>query len=414
MQNTHNKNKLMVWILSLVLLVVTAGCQLSENVDPSQGTQGTNKPVQSLTPIPSPLPSTTPSKPPDIVPSASPSISPVPYSTTVKLAAVGDILIHSSVYKDAKTAEGYDFKPMFADIKPYIEAADIAMANQESMIGGEAIGLADYPRFNSPFEVGDALKATGFDVVNLANNHTLDAGEQAVQSAIEHWNSIGMMYTGAYTSAKDQKRIRTVEKNGISFAFLSYTYGTNGIPVPAGKGYLVNLIDLPKVRKDIEEARKLAEVVVVNVHFGVEYVDMPNKDQKDFAHTAAEAGADIIIGHHPHVLQPAEWIETASGRKAFVVYSLGNFIAAQETNGQRTGGILQLEVEKEVRGDNVQIKVQKPSFIPTWIMMTNWRQYKIVPLWKAPNIQLPDASSYNAIIQKHMKQWMPELVFPME
>jgi len=328
---------------------------------------------------------------------------------SVTLAAVGDVLIHSSIYKDAKTAEGYDFRPMFAKVKPYITAADLAIANQESMIGGEAIGLSDYPMFNSPFEVGDALKDAGFDVVSMANNHTLDRGEQAILNAIGHWKRLGMVYVGAYESEEDRRRIRIAEKNGISFAFLAYTYGTNGIPVPEGKPYLVNLIEAETVEREIREARGKADVVIVNVHFGQEYARMPDGSQKTFATMAAEAGADIIIGHHPHVLQPVEWIETASGRKSFVIYSLGNFIAAQEGPYKRTGGILQLRVEKKTVGPVSEIAILEPGFIPTWISMKNWRQYEIVPLREVTEKQWPDAAGLRQDIANHMKQWVPEL-----
>lgn len=325
------------------------------------------------------------------------------------LAAVGDVLIHSSVYKDAKTEDGYDFKGMFERVKPYIESADLAMANQESMLGGVELGLSDYPRFNGPAEVGDALKDAGFDIINLANNHTLDRGEEAVTNTIRHLDKLGLIYTGSYLSAEDQKRLRTVEKNGITFAFVSYTFGTNGIPVPAGKPYLVNLIEEEKIKSEISEARAQADVVVMNVHFGQEYVNMPNREQKDVAKMAAEAGADIIIGHHPHVLQPMEWIETSRGNKTLIIYSLGNFLAAQEGNRNRTGGILQMQVVKTVKQGSVTIQVQKPAFIPTWINMTNWRKYKIVPLWEAPANQVSNAGTYLPEIAKHMKQWMPEL-----
>jgi poly-gamma-glutamate synthesis protein (capsule biosynthesis protein) len=331
---------------------------------------------------------------------------------TATLAAVGDVLIHSSIYKDARTKDGYDFTPIFSNVKRYIEDADLAVANQESMIGGEELGLSDYPRFNSPYEVGDALKDAGFDIVNLANNHTLDRGAEAVTNAIRHWRELGIIYTGAHLSEEDRRSMRIVDKNGISFAFLSYTYGTNGIPVPPDKPYLVNLIDLPAVADDIAQARRLADVVVVNAHFGQEYAAMPNEQQKQFARTAAEAGADIVIGHHPHVLQPAEWIETASGRRTFVAYSLGNFIAAQEGVRKRTGGILRLEVEKKVVGRESRIEIRRPSFIPTWVSMKNWRQFRIVPLSEAEDALLPDAKAYVEEIKNHMSRWMPELAFP--
>ena len=344
-----------------------------------------------------------------------PDVIPLPVEErhyAVKLSAVGDVLIHSSIYKDAQTKDGYDFVPMLEPIRKYIAEADLAIANQETVIGGTEIGLSDYPRFNSPYEVGDALMDLGFHVVSMANNHTLDRGEKAILNAIQHWRKLGMMYTGAYESAEDQQTIRVIEKNGISFAMLAYTYGTNGIPVPKDKPYLVNLIDPDKVARDIQEARKLADVVVVNVHFGQEYVRLPDASQKNFALDAAEAGADLIIGHHPHVLQPMEWIETSDGRKAFVVYSLGNFIAAQEGVYKRIGGILQLDIHMTVRGEERIIEVREPAFIPTWIARTGWRQFSVLPMKEVTEKQLPDVEKYLEETKNHMSRWMPELHFP--
>lgn len=325
------------------------------------------------------------------------------------LAAVGDVLIHSSIYKDARTGSGYDFSRMFEPVKSCIEDADLAIANQESMIGGEALGLSDYPRFNSPFEVGDALKAVGFDAVGMANNHTMDRGEAAIASAIAHWDELGIVRVGAYTSETDRDRIRVVERGGIAIALLAYTYGTNGIPLPENKPYLVNLIDSGKLVSDIRKARELADAVVVQLHFGQEYADLPDEKQKQIAREAAEAGADIIIGHHPHVLQPMEWITTASGRKTFVAYSLGNFLAGQDGKRKRTGGILRLELVKTGEGENSIVEVANPAFVPTWIAMKNWRQYAVVPLADAPKVQLPDAQTYFGEIASHLKQWMPQL-----
>lgn len=394
--------------LLIIVILAIAGCKQDQQTKPPSEAPAAQPPSVSPEQPFRPLPSEQPD--------ADFKAAPAPAAEeervfNVKLAAVGDVLIHSSIYKDAKTNAGYDFKPMFAAVKPYIEEADIAMANQESMLGGEELGLADYPRFNSPYEVGDALKDAGFDVINLANNHTLDHGLQAVTNTISHLNDIGLLYTGAYMSVEDQSRIRTMDKNGISFAFLSYTYGTNGIPVPPGHEYIVNYIDLPKIRKEVAEARSLADVVVVNLHFGQEYVDMPSDDQKKVARAAVEAGAAIIIGHHPHVLQPAEWIETPKGQKSFVVYSLGNFIAAQEEDRERTGGIIQLEVEKTIKGGDVRIQVKRPAFIPTWIHRINWRHFKVAPLWAVEESQHLDSSSLWRDVEAHMKQWMPELQF---
>ena len=225
-----------------------------------------------------------------------------PKTSVVSMASVGDVLIHNSVYEDAQVGDTYDFKPMFRLIQPYIEQADIAIANSETIIGGSELGLSSYPTFNSPYELGNDLKAIGFDVVSMANNHTLDRGEKAIQNAINHWNKIGVIQTGASRNDKERQEIRTLTKNGITFSFLSYTYGTNGIPIPDGKNYLVNLIDKDQIKKDVKAAQAVSDVVVASMHFGNEYEKMPNDSQKSMAQYLADLGVDIILGAHPHVL----------------------------------------------------------------------------------------------------------------
>lgn len=406
------KRILLLLTIALVSLAVL-GCTRQQTTNPPNPAEENLPPSASPSPLPEPgtapvSPKPAPASPPQSGEATRPAdIEEQSFKLT--LAAVGDVLIHSSVYKDAKTADGYDFKPMFEPVKRYIEEADIALANQESMIGGEELGLSDYPRFNGPYEVGDALKDAGFDVVNLANNHTLDRGAQAVANTIGRYKELGLLYTGAYLSEEDQSQLRTLDKNGISCAFLSYTYGTNGIPVPQDKAYIVNLIDSANVGREVAQARKQADVVIVSFHFGQEYADLPNDEQKRLARDAAEAGATIIIGHHPHVLQPTEWIETTDGRKAFIVYSLGNFIAAQDGTRKRIGGILQLDIVKTVKGNDASIQVERPTFIPTWIHKVNWRQYKIETLRSVEDSQLPHADTVWKNVADHMKQWMPEL-----
>jgi poly-gamma-glutamate capsule biosynthesis protein CapA/YwtB (metallophosphatase superfamily) len=324
--------------------------------------------------------------------------------STVTLAAVGDILVHDTVYNSAYVGDGkYNFNPMFELVKPYLTKADITMANQETMIGGTEIGVSSYPSFNSPYEVGDALKANGVDLVTIANNHTLDRGEKAILNALNHWDDIGLQYTGSYRDVEDSIEIRTITKNGITLSFLSYTYGTNGIPVPDGKDYLVNMIELEKIKADIKEAEGISDVVVVSLHFGNEYQRLPSEQQTTLAKEVANAGADIIIGHHPHVLQPVDWIERDNGEKTFIVYSLGNFISGQRWDYKDIGGILQLTVEKVTKGEDVQISVKNPAFMPTFVIYQN---FKITPLE-----QLPDQKAVYEEIKQHMNQWVPELKF---
>ncbi|MDN4526798.1 CapA family protein [Fictibacillus fluitans] len=321
------------------------------------------------------------------------------------LGAVGDILIHDRVYNKAKTKNGsYDFNPMLKEVKPYLGKPDITVANQETMIGGEKIGLSSYPSFNSPKEVGDALKENGVDLVTLANNHTLDRGEKAILSAIEHWNKIDMPYTGSFKSAEDQKTIRTLKQNDITFSFLSFTFGTNGIPVPKDKPYLVNLIDEAKIKEGIQQAEKISDVVVLSLHFGNEYERMPNEEQKKLTRMAANAGADIIIGHHPHVLQPVTWIKKRNGERTFVAYSLGNFFSGQTGPYKNIGGIMEISVKKTVTGNNEKITLEKPSFLPTWVD----------PSWHVhPMEQVPSQQKKYEEIKKHMNQYVPELQFSL-
>jgi poly-gamma-glutamate synthesis protein (capsule biosynthesis protein) len=263
-----------------------------------------------------------------------------PIVKSAKLVAIGDILLHQPVYKDAATPEGtYDFSPMFTQVKPLLESADIAVANQETMIGGKELGLSSYPLFNSPFEIGDALKDAGIDIVTLANNHTMDKGEQAIQNALSYWSQIQMPYTGAFQSFEDREEIRMLTKNDITFSFLAYSYGTNGMPVPEDKPYLINLIDLPLIQQDVRKAKGQSDVVVVSMHWGNEYESLPSTSQLELARELSNMGVDIIIGHHPHVLQPMDWIERPNGSKTFVMYSLGNFLSSQIGLDRRIGGI---------------------------------------------------------------------------
>jgi poly-gamma-glutamate synthesis protein (capsule biosynthesis protein) len=328
---------------------------------------------------------------------------PVEKTTSLTLAAVGDILIHDTVYNKAKTPSGeYNFNTNFASVKTYLAQPDITMANQETMIGGTQFGLSSYPSFNSPHEVGDALKENGVDLVTLANNHTLDRGEKIILSALNYWNEIDVMYTGAYTSKEDQQNIRLMKKNDITVSFLSYTYGTNGIPVPAGKNHLVNLIEAERIRADLLKAKELSDVSVVSLHFGDEYKRMPNDFQKEIVKLVTEAGGDIIIGHHPHVLQPVKWETASDGSKTFVAFSLGNFLSGQRREFKDIGGIVQLKVTKHVKGEDISIELNEPKFLPTYVD----RSFVIHPMKDLPEMK----NAYDGI-KGHMKQWIPELNF---
>ncbi|MEC0231713.1 CapA family protein [Paenibacillus alba] len=335
-----------------------------------------------------------------------------PRLTKVTLAAIGDVLIHDQIYKDAEQKDGtYQFKPMFGEVKRFLESPDILVANQETMIGGKALRLSNYPAFNSPHEVGDALKDAGVDMVTIANNHSLDRGEKVIQSALTYWDTLGMPYTGTFKSQNDRDQIRTMTKNEITFSFLSYTYGTNGITTPNGKPFLVNRIDENQIRQDVIQAKQMSDVVVVALHWGKEYQRFPDHDQVNLAQKLADMGVHIIIGNHPHVLQPPAWVYGKNGHRTFVLYSLGNFISAQKDLYKQIGGMATIEVTKTKSKNQSSIALQNPSFLPTYTHSHNGHQFRIISMDRITNEQLPHAAAHYEKIRKHMQTYMQELHF---
>ncbi|PAD37691.1 CapA family protein [Terribacillus sp. 7520-G] len=323
--------------------------------------------------------------------------------SSISITAIGDVLLHSSIYTEAKKGSGYDFDPMFQDIKPYLGESTLTVANQESIMGGEALGLSSYPTFNSPDEIGDTLKDVGVDVVTMANNHTLDQGAAGVKHATAQYEKIGMAYTGAYANKVDSEKL-TIEKTaeGISAAFLSYTYGTNGIPVPKGEDHLVNLIDKQQIKEDIQKAKQEADAVIVSLHFGTEYEDDPSDEQRELAQYAADQGATAVLGCHPHVLQPVDWLTGKDGNKTLVIYSLGNFIAAQDGMDRRIGGVFQFDIEK----DGNEVTAGSPRMLLTYLSFTDWHHYRIEPMH-----QLPELKGIYEEKKKHMARLAPDLTF---
>lgn len=272
--------------------------------------------------------------------------------STVNLLAVGDNLIHRQVIKSGKQADGslnYDF--LYSNIKNEITAADIAVVNQETILGGDEFPYSGFPRFNSPYEIGSALIDTGFDVVLQATNHTMDMGYDGVKNTMAFWKQHPEILTlGINESKEESEQIPIIEKNGIKIAMLNYTYGLNGNRLPKGMPYLVNLMDKNKMAEDIKKAKELADFVIVFPHWGIEYEYDISKAQKDLTQFFYEQGVDLVIGSHPHVLEPVEWIETEKGHRMLVYYSLGNFISYQEEAPRMLGGIAEVTIEKDETG----------------------------------------------------------------
>jgi poly-gamma-glutamate capsule biosynthesis protein CapA/YwtB (metallophosphatase superfamily) len=208
-----------------------------------------------------------------------------------------------------------------------------------------------------------------------------------------------MYYVGSYKNREDAHTLRVINVNGIKLGFLSYTYGTNGIPVPKDKPYLVNLIDRQKIKEDLQRLKHEADVIIVNMHWGIEYQPYPTEEQKQLAKFLTNHGAHVIIGHHPHVLQPMEWVEGENGQKSIVIYSLGNFLSAQKGNGKDIGGIFTLQIEKKMNGDSKNLTLRNPQIIPTIVLSHGSRNYQIQVL-KDINEKM-----YDEVI-KHMVQWL--------
>ena len=267
-------------------------------------------------------------------------------TTKVSMAMVGDALIHATVYLTANryaNYNGYDFKPMLKYTKELIQDYDLAYYNQETILGGTELGLSTYPLFNSPYEVGDAFIDAGFNLVSLATNHTLDKGERGILNSRAYWNKQeNVVAAGSYSSNEERDKIIVSEKNGLTYAFLSYTTYTNGLIVPKGKEYLVNVYDKEKVKKDVEAYKDKVDVIMVAMHWGTEYVSYPTTAQKEIANYLASLGVNLIIGTHPHVIEPIEYIDDT-----LVIYSLGNFVSSQVGVERLTGLMASLDIIKE-------------------------------------------------------------------
>lgn len=248
--------------------------------------------------------------------------------------------------KKSKSAQiCYEFSQMFEPLKDSIKKYDLAFYNQESILGGSMLGLSSYPNFNSPQEFGDAMVNLGFNLISLANNHTLDKGQKAILESIKFWQEKekkGVIIAGSYDSTEARNASKIYKKNGITFAFLAYTYGTNGIKIPQNKEYLVNVYSIERLKQDINSLKNKVDLIIVSMHWGIEYKFVPSKEQRDLAQMLSDLGVHIVIGTHPHVLQPVEFVGDT-----LVIYSLGNMLSAQRGVEKKVGALVALNVTKK-------------------------------------------------------------------
>lgn len=268
----------------------------------------------------------------------------------VSFYGVGDNLIHNCVYWQAdKYKEGpdFDFKPMYERVADDIKSADISYINQETILGGTELTLSSYPLFNSPQELGRDMIDLGFDVFSHATNHVFDKGEKGIANTYEFYNDKDVLFVGIHKKGEDN--IKVMEKNGIKIAFLNYTYHTNGLSLSKDSNYYVPLADVDKMTDDIRRAKEMSDFVVMFVHWGNENHITPSEQQRTDAEKFADAGCDVIIGTHPHAIQPVELFD-----KTLVVYSLGNFISAQKSHVNLVGGTIKFDFV--LKGDEKYIE----------------------------------------------------------
>ena len=278
----------------------------------------------------------------------------------IDLIMVGDVLLHETIHESGKREDGtYNYDHMFSQVKSDVQAADLAIVNQEVILGGKELGLTGYPSFNGAFEVGVSLMMSGFDVVLHATNHALDKGETALLNCINFWkNSYAHMgVLGIYDSQNAyDNNVYIYEQDGMKIALLNYTYGTNGIPLPDEMPYAVALLEEEKVIADIQKAEQLADFTVVLPHWGTEYQHEQNSDQEYWANIFMENGADLVIGTHPHYIQPVDMLTGDNGEQMLVYWSLGNFINATSGEGEGTsdrmvGAMAQVKLAKNEAGE---------------------------------------------------------------
>ena len=294
-----------------------------------------------------------------------------PQSTTIHMSVIGDIMCHSTNFKNAysSSSKDYDFSNTFKNIQSYIKESDIAVGNLETTFAGKSRGYSGYPTFNTPEVLGENLKYLGIDVLSTANNHCMDKGYSGLKSTLDFLDEFGISHTGTSRSQEEQNTILIKDVNGIKIAFLAFTYGTNGITIPSDKSYSVNLIDKDLIKEQIDLAKEQnPDLICVNMHWGIEYQLKQNKSQEDLANFLFENGVDLILGSHPHVLEPMEkrtvTLSDGTTKDGFVIYSLGNFMSGQIYANTKSSVILNIQITKS---EDNKISIDSINYTPIYL-----------------------------------------------
>lgn len=277
----------------------------------------------------------------------------------VSFLAVGDNLIHGAIFHYNQQADGsYEFRHIYEPTNKYTRKADIAYINQETICGGTELGLSHYPSFNGPYEILDAVADAGFDWIAASSNHTMDAGIQGILNQLNYLNKNypDIKVTGSHVSKEKSEEVQVIERNGVRFGILGYTYGLNGYTIPEGKEYMIDLIDKDKIKKDVEKLKKESDVQLVSMHWGDEYSFKTNEMQEDLAQFLSDLGVDVIVGEHPHVIQPMDFVKGKDGNETLVIYSLGNFLSAQDDHDSMLGGMARWHILYDMNTKEVSFK----------------------------------------------------------
>lgn len=291
--------------------------------------------------------------------------------TTFTMTAIGDVLCHNTQYWDAynKDSDTYDFSYVFEDIKHYFEATDLSIGNLETSFAGKERGYSNYPTFNSPDALAYDLKEMGLDIITTAGNHCLDMGFSGLSKTIDVLDDTGLKHLGTYKTQEERDQVFITDVKGIKIAFINYTYGTNGIPVPSDKEFCVNLIDKDLIKKDLKSAKSQnVDMIVACMHWGTEYRTTANTEQEELADFLFQNGVDVILGNHPHVLEPMEkrtvTLEDGTTKDGFVIYACGNFICDQNAENTRNSIILNLTITRHSDG---KITIDNANYVPIYM-----------------------------------------------
>ncbi len=341
----------------------------------------------------------------------------------ITLAAVGDIMYHESQINGAYIAEtdSYDFKPYFDAIKPIIEAADIAVANFEGTTAGKEKRYQAYPLFNAPDEVLDAIKYAGFDVLSTINNHALDMKKSGVIRTIEKMDERGLAHVGTYVEKPDT-RVLMQDVKGIKIAFLAYTEMLNGLDnwlSAEDLDAMMNKLDRTKIKEDVAYAKENgADLIVMIVHWGVEYSRTHSQGQKDWANFMFAEGIDLILGSHPHVIQEAEF-KTVDDRKVYVIYSMGNFISNQRQESLpddpvqiEDGVILNIKIKKY--GETGKTTIEDVSYTPTWVYRARQEGKSVYTYKVLPVMEYLESDEYPESIKARMRRSYKDTMSKLE